>query len=222
LCDIIAQNNLKYNKSSNSKGASPIEVRAIRDTKKILAIKKILRSGSHGLRDEALFMMGINTALRISDLLSLTLGDVLNEKGKVAETVTMKEKKTGKTKEFPINKAIREALTSYLPTFGKSGELPDLASPLFPSRKGKEKSRPITRRRALQILKEAGEAVGLENIGTHSLRKTFGYHVYQKTGGNLGLVQKLLNHSSGADTLRYIGIDREEMDNTYLELNLGM
>jgi integrase len=63
--------------------------------------------------------------------------------------------------------------------------------------------------------------VGLENIGTHSLRKTFGYHVYQKTGGNLGLVQKLLNHSSGADTLRYIGIDREEMDNTYLELNLG-
>jgi integrase len=69
-------------------------------------------------------------------------------------------------------------------------------------------------------LSAAGEAVGLERVGTHSLRKTFGYHVYKRTGGNLGLVQKLLNHSSSADTLRYIGIDREQMDNTYLDLNL--
>jgi integrase len=201
-----------------------MEVRAIRDPKKIIALRKILRAGKFGQRNDALFMMGINTALRISDLLALTLGDVLNEKGKVADAVTLKEKKTGKTKEFPINKAIREVLTLYLPTLTKAENenSPDLGSPLFPSRKGNLLSKPITRRRALQIFTEAGEAVGLENIGTHSLRKTFGYHVYRKTGGNLGLVQKLLNHSSGADTLRYIGIDKEQMDNTYLELNLGI
>jgi integrase len=201
-------------------------VHPIRDPKKILALRKILRAGKYGTRDDALFMMGINTALRISDLLSLTVGDILNEKGKVLEVVSLKEKKTGKSKEFPLNKAIRETLTEYLATLAgypePAAQTPDLRSPLFPSRQDGAGKKPITRWRALQILKEAGEAVGLPNIGTHSLRKTFGYHVYQKSGGNLGLVQKLLNHSSSADTLRYIGIDREQMDNTYLELNLGV
>jgi len=69
-------------------------------------------------------------------------------------------------------------------------------------------------------LKAAGESVGLRNIGTHSLRKTFGYHVYNKSGGDIGLVQKLLNHSISKDTLQYIGIDREKMDNVYIGLNL--
>jgi integrase len=203
-----------------------MEVQPIRDPKKILAIRKILRAGKYGPRDDALFMTGINSALRISDLLSLTVGDVLNEKGRVAEAVGLKEKKTGKLKEFPLNKAIRDVLTAYLTGLAEpAAKAPDPRTPLFPSRKGasgKADRKPITRWRALQILKEAGEAVGLPNIGTHSLRKTFGYHVYRKSGGNLGLVQKLLNHSSSADTLRYIGIDREQMDNTYLELNLGV
>jgi integrase len=202
-----------------------LEVQPIRDPKKILAIRKILRAGKYGSRDDALFMTGINSALRISDLLSLSVGDVLNEKGKVAEAVSLKEKKTGKLKEFPLNKAIREVLTTYLTNLTSpesAAQAPDPRAPLFPSRKSAAGKKPITRWRALQILKEAGEAVGLSNIGTHSLRKTFGYHVYQKSGGNLGLVQKLLNHSSSADTLRYIGIDREQMDNTYLELNLGV
>jgi integrase len=57
-------------------------------------------------------------------------------------------------------------------------------------------------------------------VGTHSPRKTFGYHVYKRTGGNIGLVQKLLNHSVTEYTLRYIGIDREQMDNIYRNLNL--
>jgi integrase len=66
----------------------------------------------------------------------------------------------------------------------------------------------------------AGEKIGLDNIGTHSLRKTFGYQVYKKTAGDLGLVQKLMNHSTSRITLRYIGIDKEIMDSVYLELNL--
>ena len=69
-------------------------------------------------------------------------------------------------------------------------------------------------------MNRAGKAAGLECIGTHTLRKTFGYHVYKKSGGNLGLVQKLLNHSNSGDTLRYIGIDKEDMDSAYLQLNL--
>jgi integrase len=164
--------------------------------------------------------MGINTALRISDLLALTVGDAADLKEKICGAIELREEKTGKTKAFPLNRVIREALAEYLAGLAgqKADRGLDLSSPLFPSRKG---GMAMTRWRARQILNAAGDAVGLDNIGTHSLRKTFGYHVYQRTGGNLGLVQKLLNHSSSADTLRYIGIDREQMDNTYLELNLG-
>jgi integrase len=213
-----------------------MEVLPIRDVKKIIAMRKILRAnGKNGPRDEALFVMGINTALRISDLLALRVADVTDSRGKPAAAVELKEKKTGKTKIFPLNRVVLDVLSEYM-KFLKERKGFDLNSPLFPSRQGKENVSDasdesgvsgksgspgsICRWRARQILAEAGEAVGLERIGTHSLRKTFGYHVYQKTG-NLGLVQKLLNHSSSADTLRYIGIDREQMDNTYLELNLG-
>jgi integrase len=192
------------------KGAFIVEVEPIRDIKKIAAMKKILRAGNP--RDEVLFIVGINTALRISDLLSLTVGDVVNAKGKLAEAIELKEKKTGKLRKFPLNKSIRDVLNGYM----NGRKAFDLNSPLFPSRKG----RVLSRWQARRILAAAGEAVGEGRVGTHSLRKTFGYHVYRKTGGNLGLVQKLLSHSSSADTLRYIGIDREQMDNTYLELNL--
>ncbi|MDR1944261.1 MAG: site-specific integrase [Synergistaceae bacterium] len=187
-----------------------MEVEPIKDVKKIDAMKKILRAGNP--RDELIFTIGINTALRISDLLSLRVGDVVNDKGKLVAAIEMKEKKTGKIRKFPLNKSIRDALPGYLNSLGKPG--PD--APLFPSRKGGA----LSRWQARRILSSVGESVGLHKIGTHSLRKTFGYHVYQRTGGNLGLVQKLLSHSSSADTLRYIGIDREQMDNTYLELNL--
>ena len=78
----------------------------------------------------------------------------------------------------------------------------------------------LSRSQAWRVLKAAGESAGLKNIGTHSLRKTFGYHIYKRSGADIGLVQKLLNHSASKVTLRYIGIDREKMDNICLELNL--
>jgi integrase len=191
-----------------------MEVEPIRDTKKIAAMREVLRAGGkNGMRNEVMFTIGINSSLRISDLLSLTFGDVMDKNGRVAQDIALKERKTGKLKKIPLNKAIRDALTEYINSLGKI----DPNMPLFPSRQGGSS---ICRWRARQILSSAGEMVGLKRIGTHSLRKTFGYHVYQRTGGNLGLVQKLLNHASSADTLRYIGIDREQMDNTYLELNL--
>jgi integrase len=187
-----------------------LEVQPVRDLKKIAAMKKILRAD--GLRNETLFIVGINSALRIGDLLSLSVGDVITTRRRIVTEIEMKERKTGKLKKFPLNKSIRDALSNYLKERGSIGH----TEPLFPSKKGGR----LSRWQARRILSDAGKAVGENMIGTHSLRKTFGYHVYRRTGGNLGLVQKLLNHSSSADTLRYIGIDREQMDNTYLELNL--
>jgi integrase len=188
-----------------------MEVDPIRDAGKIAEIKKILR-GVRGGRDELLFVMGINTALRIGDLLSLSVGDVVGEDGNISESISLKERKTGKSKRCPINKSVRRTLSRHL-TKRPGAKRSD---PLFLSQKGGA----LSRWQARRILRAAGESAGLDNIGTHSLRKTFGYHVYKKTGGDLGLVQKLLNHSESRVTLRYIGIDRERMDRTYMDLNL--
>jgi site-specific recombinase XerD len=158
----------------------------------------------------------------VSDLLKLTLGDVIDDQGEIRPSVTLKEKKTGKTKEFPINTSVRQALQAYLDERRSRLHLdeqkknnPD--SPLFLSRKG---NKPLNRGQAWQILHDLGRRVGLEKIGTHTLRKTFAYQVYQRSGKDIGLVQKLLNQSSSSVTLRYIGIDREQLDAAYLDLNL--
>ena len=91
------------------------------------------------------------------------------------------------------------------------------SGPLFPSRKG---SAAISRVQAYIILSEAARAVGIkEAVGTHTLRKVFGYFAYQQ-GIDITRIQLLLNHSSPGVTLRYIGITREELDNIYINLNL--
>jgi integrase len=188
-----------------------MEVNPIRDVAKISEMKKILRKRQGG-RNELLFVMGINTALRIGDLLSLSVGDVVDGNGRIRNLIKIKEQKTGKMKQFPINEAIHKSLSAYMARHPNANR----EDPLFSSQKGGT----LSRWQALRILRSAGKSAGLENIGTHSLRKTFAYHVYRKTGCDIGLVQKLLNHSASEVTLRYIGIDRETMDNTYMELNL--
>jgi integrase len=193
-------------------------VNPIREIQKIEDMKKLIDNK----RDLLLFVMGINTALRVSDLLKLTLGDVVDERGEVREAITLKEQKTGKTKDLPLNDAIGEAVRAYVDERRGRAYLTDdqrngTESPLFLSRKG---DKPINRGQAWQILHNLGRRAGLEKIGTHTLRKTFGYHVYMQSGKDLGLVQKLLNHSSSAATLRYIGIEREQMDDVYKKLNL--
>ena len=190
-----------------------MEVKPIRDPAKISAMRALLRAGTHGPRDELLFVIGINTAFRISDLLSLRVRDVW-EAGRPRAEVRLREGKTSKLRACPLNAAIRKLLGEYIPGRLKTE---DPEAFLFPSQKGGA----ISRKRAFHLLRDAGKMVGLDGIGTHSLRKTFGYHAYKKTGGNIALVQKLLNHDHPGDTLRYVGITREEMDEVFISLNLG-
>jgi len=185
-------------------------VQPIRDKRKIQAIKKYLKAKS--LRDHALFVLGINSGLRISDLLRLKVSDVLDEKGKIKDRISLREKKTGKFKDFPICETAKKALKEYL-------ENSHLGSGmyLFPSRKG---NGPISRIQAYRIINEACRMAGIkEPVGTHTMRKTFGYHAYKK-GLDLAVIQKLLNHSSPSITLAYIGITQEDQDNVYMSLNL--
>lgn len=194
-------------------------VHPIKDEKKIKLMKLILKENEDknlGLRNLLLFTLGINTALRISDILPLTIDDVQDEKNRLRPAITVKEIKTGKLKQFPLNDSITDVMKEYLALRGRSGLDSDTSPFLFPSLKTKKA---LTRVQAYRILNGAAREVGLEKIGTHTLRKTFGYHMYKRTG-NLALVQKLLNHSSSGDTLRYIGIEQEDMDEAYLRLNL--
>lgn len=179
-------------------------VEPIRSKKQIDALKKYLRGQS--LRDYLLFVLGINSGLRISDLLKLNVEDVLDK-----ERISIREQKTGKAKDFPLSDACKKAINEYL----KANNLK--TGCLFASRKGDQ---PISRVQAYRIINEAAHRVGIkEAVGTHTLRKTFGYHAYQ-SGVDITRIQKLLNHSAPSITLAYIGITKEELDNVYISLNL--
>lgn len=185
-------------------------VEPIRDRKKIEVMKKLLRGSN--LRDYVLFTLGINSGLRVSDLLNLQISDVRDDKGRIKDRITLREKKTGKLKTFPLSDNVVKALKEYLAEGHRLNN-----SPLFPSRKRGE---PITRQHAYRILNHAAKSVGIKvKIGTHTLRKSFGYHAYL-AGVDITRIQALLNHSSPRETLRYIGITQDELDDVYLNLNL--
>jgi integrase len=191
-------------------------VQPIRDKKQIEAMKRQLRGNDTGLRDLCLFVLGINSGLRVSDLLKLTVGDVVDDSGKPLDRIILREKKTGKGKSFPISATAARAIRDYLATRSDAGA----DEPLFLSRKSKGGTGHLQRAQAYKIINDAAQAVGItEAIGTHTLRKTFGYHAY-KDGKDITLIQKLLNHASPATTLAYIGITQDELDDVYLSLNL--
>lgn len=171
-------------------------VQPIREKYQIEEMKTELQK--NGTRDYLLFFTGINTGLRISDILQLKVSDVRDK-----THITIKEQKTEKVKRFKINTSLREEIDKYIKTM-KDNEY------LFQSKKGMNK--PITRVQAYRILNDSANRIGLDEIGTHTLRKTFGYHFYQKSK-DVALLQQLFNHSSPSVTLRYIGINQDIMDN---------
>lgn len=184
-------------------------VSPIRDKKQLGLLKMYLKNKDK--RWYLLFMIGISSALRISDILKLKVEDVWSGK-KVKEFIVLKEQKTGKRKQFPITKNLESAIKEYIKEYNPK---PD--DWLFFSRKGAE---PITRQYAANILSKAGNYVGIkEPISTHSMRKTWGYWAY-RSGVSLAYIMQALNHSSIANTMKYIGITQEEMDSIYINLNL--
>ncbi|MFF0825964.1 tyrosine-type recombinase/integrase [Brevibacillus sp. NPDC003359] len=141
-------------------------------------------------------VLGINTGLKISDLLRLKVSDM---KGK--SHIILIEKKTGKRKRFLINDSLCKEVNKFI--VGKKNE-----DYLFASSK---RPQPITRVRAYQIINGAARKIGLDEIGTHTLRKTFGYHFYQRTK-DIATLQMIFNHSHPSITLRYIGITQDLID----------
>lgn len=152
-----------------------------------------------GLRDLLMFTVGTNCGLRISDILNLDVSDV---KGK--SYINIIEKKTSKYKRFPINAKLK-------PLFENFTKNRALNKPLFLSMFGNR----MERTQCYRIINAACKKAGIEyRVGTHTLRKTFGYHHYQKFK-DVAVLQKIFNHYSPQVTLRYIGIDQDIIDESY-------
>ena len=187
-------------------------VEPIRNEKKIEDMKTYLKGKD--LRDHALFVVGINVALRISDLLNWTWEDVLTPNRKDFKLIKLKEGKTNKDRVIKLNKTAQKALRELFDSLDKQ----DIKDCIFKSREGENK--PITRQQAFKILKDAAGSVGIkENIGTHTLRKTWGYHAW-KNGYNPALIMETLNHSNLTVTKRYLGIRQDEINDLYDNLNI--
>lgn len=179
-------------------------VQPIRSQEKIIEVQDLLLSQSY--RDFMLFTIGINTGLRISDILSLKVSDV---KGKAH--IIIQEQKTGKTKRFLINTKLKKQINKYIAKL-------DECEYLFQSRKGTNK--PLTRIQAYRILNKVAMKCGLEEIGTHTMRKTFGYWHY-KQYKDVAILQDIFNHSAPSITLKYIGITDDIKDKTIEDFHLG-
>lgn len=191
--------------------SKPREVEPFKNKKEIEKMKQYLK-GKDNLRDYTIFVVGINVGLRAGDLLSLKWADVLNENGTIKDNLLITEEKTSKTKELTLNNSVKDALSEYLKS------LQGLESDyIFSSRKGNEH---LQVRSLHRIIKQATRDLNIKgNYGTHSLRKTFGYHRY-KAGIPLETLQKMFNHSSQAITLKYIGITKEVIQDAYKSINL--
>jgi integrase len=157
-------------------------------------------------------MVGISSALRISDILRLKVSDVWDGK-KPRDSIRVHEKKTSKRKEFSITENLNKTIRDYMKEYDRKQN--DF---LFFSRKNN--ARPISRQQASNIISTAGDYIGIkEPINNHSMRKTWGYWAY-KSGVSIILIMEALNHSSIANTMKYIGITQDDLNEVYINLNL--
>lgn len=187
-----------------------MKVEPIRAVKDIRAIKKLLSSSP---RDFALFVVGINTNLRASDILRLTVGHVRSLK--VGDEIVLKEKKTGKQRRITANAEIVEAVGRLL-AFRLAGNrtLRD-DEPLFAGQRGVMTVPTLSR-----MVVEWCEAVNLKgNYGSHSMRKTWGFHQRTRLNTSVAELMVMFNHSSQRQTLDYLCIQPEEIREAYLKLS---
>lgn len=184
------------------------EVQAVKDLDKVKLVGYLLEK-TYGQQIADIWNVGLNLALRISDLLSIQFSDIQNDR------LILREGKTGKLATIKLNDKVRATIDRI------RTEHPDHVY-LFQSYRNRWSTnrapKPLSRRYVFQAISMIGEEVGLD-LGTHSMRKTRGYHLYKNTN-DLARVMKMLRHSSEAVTLRYIGIMQEDIDRDFIELEI--
>lgn len=185
--------------NNNEKKGMLIDVQPLKTKQEVNELIEALgMTKEFGLRNQLLFKLGISTGLRCGDLVALKVDQV---KGK--SSFKIREGKTKKERIVYLNNLMAD-IADYIET------LPQETVYLFPSRKGEGH---ITTTQAYRIIAKAGDMIGNYSIGTHTMRKTFGYTYYQATK-DVATLMEIFNHSSQKTTLRYIGITEEAIENS--------
>ena len=186
---------------NHPKKGSMIKVEPIRKLKDVKAIKQLLTDKP---RDLCLFTLGINTNLRASDLLRLTAGRVRGLKA--GDEIEIKEQKTGKMRRITLNKGVIRSIQGLLASREYNDE-----EPLFVGQRG-----PLTVPSVNRLVKSLCKAINLRgNYGSHTLRKTFGFHQRVTFGVSLPELMVIFNHSSQQETLNYLCVQAEEVRSIY-------
>lgn len=195
-----------------AKSKKIINVQPLRTENEIKEMLLAIKRGNKGTpkrpdlakRDVLIFLIGINTGLRVSDIVKLKVGDV---KGK--DNFIIFEGKTDKKRDVNIS-MIKKEIKEY--TKGKHS-----SDYLFKSQKGNHH---VTTTQVYRILDDAADYIGRNDVGTHTMRKTFGYHHY-KQFKDVAILQEIFNHAAPSITKRYIGIRQDEINDTLNGFRLG-
>ena len=191
-------------------------VQPIKDKRKLQRMMKVLEDQNP--RNALLFRVGLNTILRIQDILDLKVNNIFHDDGRFRLYLSLFERKTRKSKSrqmknIKLNSLLRKELKEYVEFFELTSE-----DYIFFSLHNPDNN--LDRVEAWRMLKKAADKVGIENFGTHSMSKTLAWTIYKQTK-DISLVMIMLNHNSPKTTLRYLGITQESIDKTYEEFAIG-
>ena len=196
------------------KGTRPLDNKEIR-------LVSACFDGTFEARNRGLFMLGVSTGGRISELLSLQIGDVYQNKRAVTDLLFDKSVVKGGevSRAVPVNRDGRRAIEELIVWHRERYQNTEKTRPLFPSRNGQGEKR-MSRRTAHDVLKSAFEAAGLNgHLATHSLRKSFAQRLYDRTG-DIFAVQEMLGHKSVATTQKYLGVNYANIKEAVEEMSL--
>ena len=175
----------------------------------------LLDSFRAGRRNYTIFQVGKATLLRVSDVMTLKKSDVFNPDGSIKSTAFIHDKKTGKANTLYL-KPVKQDLLIYHDWLVQQNLNSEW---LFPSTS--RPKRHITEKQFYKVMTHVGDLLGINYLGTHTMRKTGAYRVYTQSNYNIGLVIHLLNHSSEAMTLTYLGLDQASRENMLDQIDFG-
>lgn len=190
----------------------------IRSTEDLNNFKKYYKEIRPNKRNQLLIIMGLNTALRISDILTLKWESVYDfDRKQFKSHIILVEQKTDKKSMIFMNQNIQEALVEYKEYMRLQGKGVRRYQYIF---RKNSKNMPISRTQAFRIIKEVAEYYNIPGIiSCHSMRKTFGYHAW-KQGVSPVLLMNIFNHSSYQITKRYLGIEQDDRDSIFEQIVL--